>query len=553
MIMLNTNNQIVKKIIELYNPSSIEESANAIRSMFTNKEGFSIFDMIRSMDTMLILHDDGEEAITRYISFKDDDERNYMVLSASRSVEQMRFDAACMLRRVAKALTDTKLKKCPNITTANSKFDREDKHFACALLMPQKELMRFITQKDSNGKYKYLNEKGELSFANINIIADHFCVPFDQCCSRIFNVFETLKKAKKANFIIEGCVSKAAYKTLKAKYNKENRERDLARLVPDYQKHREVLRKHLIDSLHYRNVDKLSDIAKRRLLVNLITNDSVNEGVIKVETTKEDAQRKALAIINNYIATGLKVKNGALVDKNGKVIPLSDEQLVVIGEYDLYEKTIEDGLLTSIAKFSGSPHRFDGLSYKEAIESLTERDISNFIRDLHQKMFSKLSDKYDETRGGFYRTSPVSLAGTQVETASPRMIPQIVDNISWRILETLKKSANGEISNSDYVDEINSCIYELIRAQPFADGNKRTSRLLSNILYQEKGLPYVLLPVKEWDNYVDAWSNNDVSVYNEMMHRLILDSYNYFYGGQSVGKALSGRVSGDKLINANRK
>jgi hypothetical protein len=72
-------------------------------------------------------------------------------------------------------------------------------------------------------------------------------------------------------------------------------------------------------------------------------------------------------------------------------------------------------------------------------------------------------------------------------------------------------------------------------------------------LYQEKGLPYVLLPVKEWDNYVDAWSNNDVSVYNEMMHRLILDSYNYFYGGQSVGKALSGRVSGDKLINANRK
>ena len=144
MIMLNTNNQIVKKIIELYNPSSIEESANAIRSMFTTKEGFSIFDMIRSMDTMLILHDDGEEAITRYISFKDDDERNYMVLSASRSVEQMRFDAACMLRRVAKALTDTKLKKCPNITTANSKFDREDKHFACALLMPQKELMRFL-------------------------------------------------------------------------------------------------------------------------------------------------------------------------------------------------------------------------------------------------------------------------------------------------------------------------------------------------------------------------------------------------------------------------
>ena len=133
------------------------------------------------------------------------------------------------------------------------------------------------------------------------------------------------------------------------------------------------------------------------------------------------------------------------------------------------------------------------------------------------------------------------------------MIPQLVDNISWRILETLKKSASGKISNSEYIDEINSCIYELIRAQPFADGNKRTSRLLSNILYQEKGLPYVLLPVQEWHNYVDAWSNDDISVYNEMMHRLILESYNHFYGGQSVGKALKGKEKGTKLIYANRK
>ena len=309
----------------------------------------------------------------------------------------------------------------------------------------------------------------------------------------------------------------------------------------------------MIDSLHYRSFDRLSDVAKRRILVNLTTSDSVNEGVIKVKTTKEEAQKRALAIVNNYIAAGVKVRDGCIVDKNKNMVPLSDEQLVVIGEYDLYEKALEDGLLKSMAKFSGDLHKFDGMTYLEALESLTERDMSNFIRDLHQKMFSKLSEKYDETRGGFYRTSPVSLAGTNVSTASPRMIGQVVDNISWRILETLKKSAKGEISNSDYVDEINSCIYEIIRAQPFADGNKRTSRLLSNILYQEKGLPYVLLPIQEWNNYVDAWSNDDISVYNEMMHRLILESYNYFYGVQSVGKALKGKDDGTKLINANRK
>lgn len=553
MIMLNINNPSVKKIMQVYNPSDIEGSADAIRSLFVDKEVFSIFDMFSNLDTMLILHDDGDEDITRYISFKDHERKNYLVLSASRSVEQMRFDAACMLRRVAKDLCSSELKKCPNITTTNKKFDREDKHFACALLMPQKELMRFITQKDKNGEYKYLNKKGEISFANINIVADHFGVPFDQCCSRIFNVFDTLKRNKKGNFMIEGCPSKAVYKDKKAKYTASMRKKDLERLVPDHHKHTEILTKHLIDSLHYRSFDRLSDVAKRRILVNLTTSDSVNEGVIKVKTTKEEAQKRALAIVNNYIAAGVKVRDGCIVDKNKNMVPLSDEQLVVIGEYDLYEKALEDGLLKSMAKFSGDLHKFDGMTYLEALESLTERDMSNFIRDLHQKMFSKLSEKYDETRGGFYRTSPVSLAGTNVSTASPRMIGQVVDNISWRILETLKKSAKGEISNSDYVDEINSCIYEIIRAQPFADGNKRTSRLLSNILYQEKGLPYVLLPIQEWNNYVDAWSNDDISVYNEMMHRLILESYNYFYGVQSVGKALKGKDDGTKLINANRK
>jgi Fic family protein len=552
MTMLNVENPMIKKAMECYNSSHIEDSANALRSLFTGKDGFSIFDAIREMDTMIIIHDDGDEEITRYVSFSHRNDKNYLVLSASRSVEQMRFDAACMLRRVMKGLTETKSNKCPNITTLNRKFDREDKHFACALLMPQKDLMRFITRKDENGKYLYLNAKGELSFENINIVADHFGVPFDQCCSRIFNVFETLKEKKKANFTIKGCYNKKVYKELKAKYTKEARERDMKRLVPEHEKHREILTRHLIDSLHYRSYDRLSDIAKRRILVNLTISDSVNEGVI-IDRTKEKAEKKALAILNNYISSGIKVKDGYLLGKNGSSIPLTDEQLVVIGEYDLYNKTLEDGLLLSIARLGGNPNRFDGMSYADAINSLTERDMVNFIKDIHDKLFSKLSEKYDEKRGGMFRTGSVNLRGTNVDVPSSYMVPQIMGNIAWRLLDTLKKSVNGNISNSEYVDQINSCIYEMIRTQPFEDGNKRTSRLLSNILYQEKGLPYVLLPVKEWDNYVDAWSNNNIDLYNRMMHRLILESYNYFYGCQSVGNAVKSKMEGTKLINANRK
>ena len=549
--MLDTSREKINKIISCYNPINIEETTNLIRSLYSG-EDFSIFTLIKELDTMLIIHDDGEEKITRFISFSHDEDKNYLVLSASRSVEEMRFDAACMLRKILREITGDKPNKCPNITTINKKFDREDKHFACALLMPMKDLMRFITKKDEDGNYLYLDKNGELSFENINIIADHFGVPFDQCCSRIFNVFDTLKKNKKGNYMIKGCINKKVYKQLKAKYTKEERERDMKRLVPDHNKHVSVLTRHLIDSLHYRSFDRLSDVAKRRILINLTISDSVNEGVV-VAKNKLEAEKRALAILNNYIAVGVKVRDGYLIDKNDNKIELSDEQLVVIGEYELYKKTLEDGLLVSIAKLSGNPYRFDGMSYSEAINSLTERDISNFIRDLHGKLFSKLSYKYGEPRGGFYRNGSVSLQGTQVDVPSYRMIPQIIDNLSWRILETLKKTLDGDMSNSEYIEEINSCIYEMIRTQPFDDGNKRTSRLLSNILYQEKGLPYVLVPVKEWDNYVDAWSSEKEGMYNSLMQRLILESYNYFYGVQSVGNALKGKVDGHKLINANRK
>ena len=127
-----------------------------------------------------------------------------------------------------------------------------------------------------------------------------------------------------------------------------------------------------------------------------------------------------------------------------------------------------------------------------------------------------------------------------------------MDNLSWRILDILRKNANGELSNSEYIDKVNECIYEMIRMQPFADGNKRTSRLLSNILYQEKGIPYVFVPVKDWGNYVDAWSSDDIEDYNEMMHDLIVESYQYFYGGQSVHDITNATSYGKKIITSNR-
>ena len=224
---------------------------------------------------------------------------------------------------------------------------------------------------------------------------------------------------------------------------------------------------------------------------------------------------------------------------------------MVLGEFDLYTKTLERGLIRGIVKSNPELKHLLKMDYKDALNSLTERDITNYIRDLHKRLFSNLSYKYDEERGGFYRSGSVHLKGTNVNVPSASLVPQLMDNLSWRILEVLKKNVNSNLTNSEYLDEVNSCIYEMIRLQPFTDGNKRTARLVSNILYQEKGIPYVIVPVEEWGNYVDAWSSENVDKYNEIMHRLIIDSYKYFYGNQSMADAAK-RIYGEKIILGNR-
>ena len=541
-MMLNITSSVFKKIKKLYSSKDIEYSTLSIRKNFSIKnEEFSVFTTLSKLDTMTILFDNKNDTNTRYVSLSKDEDKNYMVLSANRNIEEMRFDAACMMHKVLKAIEKADSKTiCPNFTTSNKNFSREDKHFACALLMPKMDLIAFITKKDEKGNYLYLDENNELSFKNVNIIADHFGMPFNQCLSRIYHVYESLKDENKNVFVIKGCYNKKQYKELKAQYTSEQREKDFNEVVTNYSEHRQNMVSHLIDSLHYRSWNKLSEIAKRRILINLVKSDSVNEGVVKSE-------EEAKAIINNYVASGGTVYDGSLVTKNGEV-DLSDEHLVVLGEYELYLKTLERGLIKGITKSNPKLQYLLKMDYKDAINSLNEKDLTNYIVDLHSRLFSNLSYKYGEKRGGFYRSGSVKLSGTNVSVPPHYMVPQLLDNISWRLLEILKKNVDGKLTNSEYINEINGCIYDMIRLQPFSDGNKRVSRLVSNIFYQEKGIPYVLIPVKEWTNYVNAWSYEDVSLYNDMMQRMILDSYKYFYGDQSVNDAANSRVIGQKII-----
>ena len=171
--MIDLQTKEFKKIIEALYGDNIEKTTLAIRNAFRDNEGhFSVFELLEKLGIMTILHDDKDEAKCRFITFKDSS-RNYLVLSACRSIEEMRFDAACMLRRLLRQVGENKSFLSYNDSVNIDKFSREDKHFACALLMPRKRVLEFIMQKDENGNYIYLNinkETGskEISLKNIS-------------------------------------------------------------------------------------------------------------------------------------------------------------------------------------------------------------------------------------------------------------------------------------------------------------------------------------------------------------------------------------------------
>ena len=80
-------------------------------------------------------------------------------------------------------------------------------------------------------------------------------------------------------------------------------------------------------------------------------------------------------------------------------------------------------------------------------------------------------------------------------------------------------------------DYINACIYvttELIRVQPFNDGNKRTFRALLNLMFKQYNLPPVYVKTKERAEYKDAlmkaMKKRDYTSLNQFYYYKICDS-----------------------------
>lgn len=104
--------------------------------------------------------------------------------------------------------------------------------------------------------------------------------------------------------------------------------------------------------------------------------------------------------------------------------------------------------------------------------------------------------------GGNLRNGSVILNNENVEVPPADEAKKFFQSFIGRKLPEV--DLKNAVSIFDY---INSCIYittELIKAQPFADGNKRTFRALLNLMFKQYNLPPVYVKTKERVEYKDA-------------------------------------------------
>lgn len=142
------------------------------------------------------------------------------------------------------------------------------------------------------------------------------------------------------------------------------------------------------------------------------------------------------------------------------------------------------------------------------------------ILRLHQLLFSKVD--YPEF-GGKFRTDEAFLTGSGIETCPSYQIPAEIFRLYTETVPLFKTGLEiGETRDfSKLIPYINDCIklnVELIRIHPFADGNGRTSRALTNLLFKLVNIPPVYVKESERNEYIKAMNKAAVDKdYNEII------------------------------------
>ena len=160
-----------------------------------------------------------------------------------------------------------------------------------------------------------------------------------------------------------------------------------------------------------------------------------------------------------------------------------------------------------------------GLVYDYICDFNFETDKFNVFSTsllIHSKLYSKCTDK---SFGGLLRNHTAYLTDVNIEVPEPEEAKRIFNSYIPKG-DFLAK----EFNNKSIFEYIKDCIklnVELIKLQPFNDGNKRTFRALTNLLLKRLSIPPIYIEIHERDEYkkalIKAMKNENSNSYDDLI------------------------------------
>lgn len=217
------------------------------------------------------------------------------------------------------------------------------------------------------------------------------------------------------------------------------------------------------------------------------------------------------------------ISNEALVEKNDSKEEKQGLNLVYefIEKYDTDEKGLDIFILSltinsMLWKYVDEKNNADVLKEREELENKVlrlkkeakeEKNIAKF-KEARMAEDSLHHLTYKSKIGGRLRSNDyedeVMLKGTDIKVPKASDAMRIMNSY---ISKEKKEEFNKILKDSNIIDYIAYCVKEttdLIKVQPFMDGNKRTFRSLLNLMLKAKNMPPVYVKSSESEEYKDA-------------------------------------------------
>lgn len=244
--------------------------------------------------------------------------------------------------------------------------------------------------------------------------------------------------------------------------------------------------------------------------------------------------------------------------KDGKLYEISDKipKIIILTYYACIKKAMFTNMLeafkekyipeTNVKNFKErylyNENKLEVVQMKEEEQGLRlvydyvleKHDLENIsiytLTDIHELLYSKTPHP---EFGGKYRVEPAWLFNTSIETPNYYMIVREMNSLRDEVSNLVERGKDLGKNNSpdklfDYISDCIKLMCTIIQIQPFANGNKRSTRAFINLLFRLANIPPVYIENKERDKYQEALQeaiiNKDYSKLNHFYYYKICDS-----------------------------